>query len=293
MSKKRALGKGLSALIGDNTMLDEIIEGTIKPNNDIKNIDIGKIIPKEDQPRKSFDDGSLKDLSKSIETHGVLQPILVRISGDKYEIIAGERRYRASRLARLENIPAIVMDVDSENAAKLALIENVQREDLNPIEEARAYKQLMSDFKLKHEELANAIGKSRAYISNSLRLLNLEDEVVAYLYSGQITSGHGKVLLGIKDPKEQINLAQRIINTGLNVRDTERQVKEVKEKKAKTRSRRTKIRQIDPYVKDLEEQLMRVLGTKVKLVTGDKVGKIEIEYYGEEDLSRIFELLTE
>lgn len=293
MSKKRALGKGLSALIGDNTMLDEIIEGTIKPNNDIKNIDIGKIIPKEDQPRKSFDDGSLKDLSKSIETHGVLQPILVRISGDKYEIIAGERRYRASRLARLENIPAIVMDVDSENAAKLALIENVQREDLNPIEEARAYKQLMNDFKLKHEELANAIGKSRAYISNSLRLLNLEDEVVAYLYSGQITSGHGKVLLGIKDPKEQINLAQRIINTGLNVRDTERQVKEVKEKKAKTRSRRTKIRQIDPYVKDLEEQLMRVLGTKVKLVTGDKVGKIEIEYYGEEDLSRIFELLTE
>lgn len=290
VSKKRALGKGLSALIGESTILDDIIKDDKKLNKSIKAISISDINPKADQPRKTFDDSSLLDLSKSIEVHGVLQPILLRVSGDKYEIIAGERRYRASKLAKLEDIPAIVMDVDSENAAKLALIENVQREDLNPIEEARAYKQLMNDFKLKHEELAQAIGKSRAYISNSLRLLNLEEEVISYLYKGQITTGHGKVLLGIKDPKDQIDLAKRIINTGLNVRDTE---EEAREKRKKGKVKTTRKKQVDLYIRDLEDQLMTVLGTKVKLVTGDKIGKIEIEFYGEEDLSRIFELLTD
>lgn len=293
MTKKRGLGKGLSALIGDSTIFDEIIEDNIKPDNSIKNIDIARIIPKEDQPRKTFNDESLVDLSKSIEVHGVIQPILLRVSGGKYEIIAGERRYRASKLAKLKNIPAIVMDVDSENAAKLALIENVQREDLNPIEEATAYKQLMNDFKLKHEELANAIGKSRTYISNSLRLLNLEDEVIAYLYRGEITTGHGKVLLGIKDPKEQIDLAKKIIDTGLNVRDTEVEVKVFKDKGKKKTGRKATRKISDPYLLDLEEQLMDSLGTKVKLIAGEKIGKIEIEYYGEEDLSRIFELLTD
>lgn len=293
MSKKRALGKGLSALIGESSILDEIIKDDSKLSKNIKNIAISEIKAKADQPRKSFDDDSLMDLSKSIKTHGVLQPILVRLSGDKYEIIAGERRYRASQIAKLENIPAILMDVDSENAAKLALIENVQREDLNPIEEATAYKQLMNDFKLKHEELAQAIGKSRAYISNSLRLLNLEDEVISYLYKGQITTGHGKVLLGIKDPKEQIDLAKKIISAGLNVRDTETEVKEAKITKTKRSSKTRRGKQTDPYTRDLEDQLMRALGTKVKLITGDKIGKIEIEYYGEEDLSRIFDLLTD
>lgn len=293
MSKqKRGLGKGLSALIGEKTILDNILEEEINVSKEIKNIPIEKILAKEDQPRKDFSEDSLLDLSKSIEEHGVLQPILVRKLEDKFEIIAGERRYRASGLAKLEEIPAIIMEVDNEHAAKLALIENVQREDLNPIEEATAYKQLMKDFKLKQEELGQAIGKSRAYISNSLRLLNLEEEVISHLYKGDLTTGHGKVLLGIKDPEEQIKLARKIIDTGLNVRDTEVEARNVKERKKETRGKIETRRPRDPYIRDLEEQLMESLGTRVKLLPGDKVSKIEIEYYSEEDLSRLFDLLS-
>ena len=291
-NKKRGLGKGLSALIGEKTILDNMIDNEIGSNQKVEEIKLELIVAKEDQPRKDFDEESLLDLAKSIEIHGVIQPILVRKSDDKFEIIAGERRYRASKLAKLEEIPAIIMDVDSENAAKLALIENIQREDLNPIEEASAYKQLMNDFKLKQEELAKTIGKSRAYISNSLRLLNLDDQVISYLYNGQLTTGHGKVLLGIKDPSDQRILAKKIIDTGLNVRDTEEEVKTVKGKVKNKGDRSSRVTIVDPYMNDLEEELMRSLGTKVKLIPGEKIGRIEIEYYGEEDLSRLFDILS-
>lgn len=288
--KKRGLGKGLSALIADKPLIDEIFKEDESIESNIKYVLIDMIMTKEDQPRKSFDETLLKDLAKSIEIHGVIQPILLRKVEEKYEIIAGERRYRASKIAGLKEIPSIIIDVDNENAAKLALIENIQREDLNPIEEAMGYKQLMDDFKLKQEELANAIGKSRSYITNSIRLLNLDNKVIEYLYDGSLTTGHGKVLLGIKDKEEQIKVANKIVDVGLNVRETEKEVKKKKDIKinAKTNTDSKK----DPHIVDIEDRLMRSLGTKVNLIEGNKVGKIEIEYYGEEDLERIFEILT-
>lgn len=216
----------------------------------------------------------------------------MRKKDDGYEIIAGERRYRACKLAKLKEIPSIILDAKDEDVAKLALIENVQREDLNPIEEGLAYKNLMEDFDLKQDELAEAIGKSRSYITNSLRLLNLDQEIIDYLYRGDLTQGHGKVLLGIKDKEAQVELAKRIIETGLNVRKTEEEVKKVKEESGDRIQSKRPVKR-DPYIVDLEDQLIRTLGTKVKLNMGEKKGKIEIEYYSEEDLKRIFEILTE
>lgn len=288
-TKKRGLGKGLSALIGDKPSLETILSAEVESGErSITNIPLDNIVRKDDQPRKDFDDDALNDLAKSIETNGVIQPILLRSTGDKYQIIAGERRYRASRIAKLKDIPAIIVDVSDENAAKLALIENIQREDLNPIEEAMAYKQLMEDFDLKQEQLANAIGKSRTYITNTIRLLNLDDKVIKHLYNGNLTTGHGKVLLGIKDKEEQIQLAEKIIATGLNVRETESEVKKSKNKKKSTKEKGSK----DPYLSDVEDEFMRILGTKVKLVKGNQISKIEIEFYDEEDLERIYEIIT-
>ena len=288
-TKKRGLGKGLSALIGDKPAIDNLInKKERKKEGTIEYISLDNIKVKKDQPRKDFEKDSINELSKSITVHGVIQPILVRKKDDMYEIIAGERRFRASKLASLKEIPAIVLDAKDEDVAKLALIENIQREDLNPIEEAFAYKNLMEEFDLKQDELAETIGKSRSYITNSIRLLNLDQKIIDYLFNGDLTQGHGKVLLGIKDKDAQVELAQRIIETGLNVRKTEEEVKKVKQlnTKKKTPSKR------DPYIVDLEDQLIRTLGTKVNLNIGDKKGKIEIEYYSDEDLQRIFEILT-
>jgi ParB family chromosome partitioning protein len=255
----------------------------------IRKVSLGDILTKEDQPRKNFDDESLNELAKSIEINGIIQPILLRTVDDKYQIIAGERRYRASQIAKLDEIPAIILNVDDEYAAKLSLIENIQREDLNPIEEAMAYKQLMKEFEIKQDELANVLGKSRTYITNSIRLLNLDDKVIEYLYNGNLTTGHGKVLLGIKDKKEQVQIAEKIIRAGLNVRETETEVKKSKNnKKVITKVKPTK----DPYLKDVEDEFMRILGTKVKLVKGSNINKIEIEFYDEEDLERIYEIIT-
>lgn len=287
--KKRGLGKGLSALLGDNptanTLINNDVEGKYK---NIKYISLYEIVTKEDQPRKDFEKDSLEELAKSIKSHGVIQPILLRKKEDMYEIIAGERRYRASKLASLKEIPAIILDAEDIDVAKLALIENIQREDLNPIEEALAYRNLMKDFKLKQDELGEAVGKSRSYITNTIRLLNLDERVIDYLYKGDLTHGHGKVLLGIKDGEAQFQLAKKIIETGLNVRKTEEEVKKVKNIKTDKKKKPTK----DPYIVDLEDELIRTFGTKVKLISGEKKGKIEIEYYSEEDLARIYEILT-
>lgn len=292
-NKKRGLGKGLSALIGDSPSVDKLINN--KDENTIKNIQyipLHKIKIKEDQPRKEFQEDSLKELSESIKIHGVIQPVLLRKEGSSFGMIAGERRYRASKLADLEEIPAIILNAEDIDVAKLALIENIQREDLNPIEEAGAYKNLMEDFDLNQEELAKSVGKSRSYISNAIRLLNLDEEVISYLYNGDITQGHGKVLLGIKDKKEQVALAKRIIDAGLNVRSTEEEVKKARKDQAKRKGKTTKKPRKDPYIVDLEDQLIRKFGTKVSLTKGEKKGKIEIEYYSNEDLERIFEILS-
>lgn len=288
-AKKRGLGKGLSALLGDNQTVNTLInENKEEKYNNIKYIPLNKINAKKDQPRKDFEMDSLKDLSKSIKSHGVIQPILLRKKEDMYEIIAGERRFRASKLAKLKDIPAIILDAEDVDVAKLALIENIQREDLNPIEEALAYRNLMKDFELKQDELADAVGKSRSYITNTVRLLKLDERVIDCLYNSQLTHGHGKVLLGIKDKDAQFELAKKIIETGLNVRKTEEEVKKVKNIKPKKPNHHPK----DPYIRDLEDQLIRTYGTKVNLIRGEKKGKIEIEYYSEEDLTRIFEILT-
>lgn len=288
-TKKRGLGKGLSALMGEKPTIENILSSDAKISQSlIKKIPLSDVMTNTDQPRKDFDNESLKDLAKSIEKNGVIQPILLRVVDDKYQIIAGERRYRASKIAKLSEIPAIIVEVDDEKAAKLSLVENIQREDLNPIEEAMAYKQLMQEFDLKQDELANAIGKSRTYITNTIRLLNLDKKVIEYLYNGNLTTGHGKVLLGIKDKKEQVQLADKIIATGLNVRETETEVKKSKDKKKTNKEKIAK----DPYLLDVEEEFMRVLGTKVRLVKGNNISKIEIEFYDENDLERIYEVIT-
>lgn len=287
-TKKRGLGKGLSALMGEKPTIENILSSDVEVSKSlIRKIPLVDIITKDKQPRKSFDSESLNELAKSIKINGVIQPILLRATDEKFEIIAGERRYRASQIAKLEEIPAIIIDVDDENAAKLSLVENIQREDLNPIEEAKAYKQLMEEFELKQEELANAIGKSRTYITNTIRLLNLDEKIIAYLYNGNLTTGHGKVLLGIKDKNEQVEIAERIIAAGLNVRETETEVKKSKGKKRASKTKSIK----DPYLKDVEEEFMKILGTKVKLIKGSNISKIEIEFYNEEDLERIYEII--
>lgn len=289
-AKKRGLGKGLSALIGDNPVMDSILDEKQINENSIQKIPLSKIIAKKDQPRKEFELEQLEELAKSIETHGVIQPIILRKNKNKYQIVAGERRFRASKIAGKKQIPSIIIEIDDESAAKFALIENIQREDLNPIEEANAYKRLMDEFGLKQNELAESVGKSRAYITNALRLLNLESNIIEYISNGQLSPGHGKALLGVKDKKEQLELANKIISNELNVRETEKRVKESKKdvKKDSKKKRQSK----DPHTISLEEEMMRSLGTKVNLIDGNKVGKIEIEYYTEEDLERIFEIIT-
>lgn len=287
-SKKRGLGKGLSALISDKSMVDTLLqEDSIQDNEQIIKIQTHEIVPKEDQPRKSFNDESLQDLADSIKLHGVIQPIIVRKILDRYEIVAGERRWRASKILGLDEIPCIIREIDQENADKISLIENVQREDLNPIEEASAYKRLMEEYDLKQEELGEAVGKSRTYITNTIRLLNLDERVIKYIFNGDLTSGHGKALLGIKDKDEQFESAKKIIELGLNVRETETEVQ-----KTKSNKKKNKVKRKDPHLVDLEETLMRSLGTKVNLLVGKKRGKIEIEYYGDDDLERLIDILT-
>lgn len=283
-SKKRGLGKGLSALIQDKEKVDTLIGDSSNRDEAVLSIPLNNIIPKPDQPRKIFQEDALKDLAQSITENGVIQPIIVRKLENGYEIIAGERRWRAAREAGLDEIPCIIREIDDITADRISLIENVQRENLNPIEEAQAYKRIMKEYSLKQDELAKAVGKSRSYISNNMRLLNLDERVVQYIYEGKISGGHGKALLGIKDKDEQLKAAEKIIHFGLNVRDTESNVK--KKKKIRTKKRK------ENYIVDLEDQLMSALGTKVTLNMGRKSGKIEIEYYNDEDLERLIDLIT-
>lgn len=282
--KKGGLGKGLSALIKDKEKVDLLInEIKLLPTETIELIELDKILPREDQPRKVFNDEALNELADSIKENGVIQPIILRKVEEGYQIITGERRWRASRIAGLTAIPSIVRTIDTETTAKISLIENIQRENLNPIEEAQAYKSLMQEYELKQDELAKAVGKSRSYISNSLRLLKLDKSIIEYIYEGKLSAGHGKALLSIEDKKEQKRIANKIIEDGLNVRDTE--------KKTSKKRRRPLKKLKDSHIIDLEEQLMSALGTKVQLVTKKKAGKIEIEYYNNDDLDRLLDLL--
>ncbi|MCX7951217.1 MAG: ParB/RepB/Spo0J family partition protein [Clostridiales bacterium] len=278
VAKKSALGKGLGALIPDKE--------EVQVNEGIKEVDINEISPNEEQPRKSFDLEKIEQLAQSIKEHGIIQPILVKREGEYYRIIAGERRWRAARLAGLKKVPIIEKELSDKETMEISLIENIQREDLNPIEEALAYKKLINEFGLTQEELSKRVGKSRPAITNSMRLLTLDNRVIDMILNQDITEGHGKIIAGIDDKDLQYEVAIKVVNDGLNVRQTEKLIQSLGNKKTEKQKTESK----DIYIKDIEERLKSVLGTKVSINKGRKKGKIEIEYYSDDDLQRIIDL---
>lgn len=280
---KTALGKGLSALIPEK-------EKTAVNANEILDLNIKTIVPNEYQPRKVFNDTALKELVASIKEKGVIQPVIVRkSSNNSYELIAGERRWRAAKLAGLATIPVIVKDAAPTEALELALIENIQREDLNPLETAEAFQRLIVDFKMTHEDMSKKVGKDRATVTNYLRILKLSADVKKWIAEGSLSMGHAKALLQIDNKQFQVNIARKIIHNGLSVRVAEALCK--KGVSAGTTVKRVPIR--DPQIASLEEKLIQNLGTKVHLKhkSNKKGGKIEIEYYSLEELDRLLEIL--
>lgn len=281
--RSKRLGKGLSALIPE---INEEID-----KKDIVQIKLSNIRPNKNQPRKEFDEERIKALSDSIKNVGVLQPIVLKpIEDNNYMIIAGERRYRASILAGKEEIPAIIKDIPIKDIMEIALIENLQREDLNSIEEALAYKNLIEDYKVTQEELSEAVGKSRPYITNTLRLLNLQNKIIKMIENGDITAGHGKALLRIEDKEKQLEVAMRIVEEGLSVRTVENIAKKIIENKEK---RKVEKKEKDIYIIDAEEKLSNIFGTKVNISMNNKKGKIEISYNNEDELNDILSMIME
>ena len=278
------LGRGLSALIPDiSTEIDK---------KDIITIDLKNIYPNQDQPRRVFDEEKIKILSESIKNYGVLQPIVLKPDDKgKYMIIAGERRYRASKLARKSDIPAVIKDIPMKDIMEIALIENLQREELNPIEEALAYRSLIKNYEVTQEEISEAVGKSRPHITNTLRLLNLPQKIMDMIDQGQITAGHGKALLRVNDENLQLELANKVIAEELSVRATEALAKKICEDNIKEVPKKSKEK--DVFIVDVEEKLRNIFGTKVNISKGKKKGKIEIEYYNEDDLNNILSMLLE
>lgn len=280
---KKGLGKGLNALIRSNNDFEDRA-GIIELN-------ISDIVRNAKQPRQEFDQEKLEELAASIRQYGIIQPVIVRrLTNKKYELIAGERRWRAARLAGLDKIPAVIKEVSDREITELALIENIQREDLNPIEEALAYKQLMEEFGLTQEELSKRVGKSRSFIANSVRLLNLPPEAQQMVQTGQLSAGHARALLVIERAIDQANLAKKIVEKNLSVRQIEQLVKKItSEGKKKIPRKRRESESL--IVKDIEEQMQGKLGTKVRIKHGNKRGMIEIEYYSDDDLQRIVDLI--
>lgn len=277
MAKK--LGKGLGSLLG----VESITEITEKSKNELMDLEMAMVVPTEAQPRQSFKEDTIKELAESIEKNGLLQPIVVRpMDGGKYQIIAGERRYRAFKKLGRTMIPAIVRDYEDEEVDKLQLVENVQREDLNPYDEAIAYLKLKEKYGLKQDDIAKAVGKSRPYISNMTRLLSLEDEILEMLKKGEITVSHAKLILSLDTKEERLKLAHKIKDAGLTVRHTEERTR--KPKKAKPE---------DIYIKDIRERLEDFLSTKVAIKHTKRGGSITIDYYTDDDLTRLTDLITE
>jgi len=280
---RKALGRGLKALIPEA----EEQEGQVRL------IPIDQVDRNEEQPRKYFDEEQLDELRESIETHGVLEPIIVRPVKGRYEVVVGERRWRASQLAGLKSIPAVVRSLSDKETMEIALVENLQREDLNPLEEAEAYRRLMVEFDLTQEEVAARVGKKRSTIANRLRLLELDEEIRLEIETGRLSAGHAKVLLGVADKAKRSKLARRVIEEGLSVRALEEATKE-QEAAVEGQPRATKrsALRVDPLLQDVEDRLQRSLGTKVRVVQNGKRGRIEISFYGPDDMERLIEVLT-
>ncbi len=276
-----SMGRGLDSFFKDAQQVQTILENKEEAGKTLK---VSQIKANPDQARKAFKEEDLKALAQSIEDHGILQPLLVRKVKDHYQIIAGERRFRAAKLAGLKEVPVLVKDLSEEDAATISLIENIQREDLNPIEEALAFQEMMKTYQLTQEDLAKALSKSRSSIANTLRLLKLEEEVQDYLREGKLSFSHGRLLLKIKDPKAQVKKAREIVAQGTSILEAEKSLEKTKNKKKPARK--------DPYLQDIEDRLSLSLGTKVEVMNRGKVKKIQIEYYSDEDLTRLLEEIT-
>ena len=282
MTKQRGLGKGLGALLGEAALQ------TAEPPSGAQLLPLQKVEPNPLQPRKNFDPDELQALADSIAMHGVIQPLTVRqLPSGFYQIIAGERRWRAARMAGLSEIPVVVIEADDKKAMELALIENLQRADLNPIEEAQGYQQLMTDYGMTQELAAERVGKSRPAVANALRLLSLCPAVLELVEQGRLSAGHARALLAIKSAPEQYAVAMKVINLQLSVRQTENMCKNL--------TRKPKQEQPKPiavdYIAECEKTLSKRLSRGVRIVNGKRKGRLELEYYGEEDLQQLYELL--
>ena len=280
MVKRRALGRGLGALIPEGAPLTSPSAERRVPLTDIR--------PNPRQPRRSFDEERIAELAESIRLQGILQPLVVRKAEPGYELIIGERRFRAAQRAGLDRVPVIVKEVGDAESLEMALVENIQREELTPIEEALAYRQLLEEFNLTQEEIANRVGKSRPVVTNLLRVLNLPDEIKEEVDRGNISVGHARALLALETPEQQIDLARKIMRQGLSVRETETLVARAPERSSSEEALQSQVGErpvrADIYMNALEEDLMRALGTKVRLHPRKKGGRIEIEYYSNEEL---------
>lgn len=294
--KKSGLGKGLDSLIKDNSSAKKTAAVNTSSENKAEEMKSGEqmmkinmVEPNRDQPRKKFEEDALLELADSIKQFGVLQPLLVRKRKDYYEIIAGERRWRAAKMAGVKEVPVIIKDYTEQEIVEIGLIENIQRENLNPIEEAMAFKKLLEEFNLKQDEVAERVSKSRTAVTNSMRLLKLDERVQEMIVDDMISTGHARALLAIDDKEQQYDLANKIFDEKLSVRETEKLVKEIKNpKKPKMKK---KVENEFVYT-DLENRMKEVMGTKVNISSkGNGKGKIEIEYYSDDELERMFEMI--
>ena len=284
MASQKGLGKGLGAIFEG---FDEV---TPSANSPYQMLPLHKVEPNPDQPRQDFDEEELQSLSDSISVHGVMQPLTVReMESGYYQIIAGERRWRAARMADLSEIPAVIIEADDKKAMELALIENLQRQDLNPVEEALGYRSLMQDYGLTQEEAAQRVGKSRPAVANALRLLNLCPEVLEKVRSGELSAGHARAVLSLKTEKKQKEAAQKIIALGLSVRQAELLCKNMDKEPA---PEKTPTFAVD-YVSECEKQLSKQLGRGVKIVNGKRKGRFELEFYGQDDLQALLDALMQ
>ncbi len=283
---RKALGKGIEALIPD---LDEGLSKGEDSNGSL-NLLIDEVFPNHLQPRKNFDDEKFNELERSIREHGVLQPVIVQKGVNGYELIVGERRWRASKKAGLKIIPAVIREVTDIESLELALIENLNRQDLNPIEEADGYERLAKDFGLTQEKIAKRMGKSRESVANIMRLLKLPRQIQQDMISGRLTMGHGRALLGLKSEQEILFLRKKIVDLSLNVRETEIQVNLLKHKSEEPK--RSEKANKDIFIRNLQTELERKLGTKVEIATNQKGGKVVIKYYSNDDLERIIKMFN-
>ena len=292
MAMKRGLGRGLDSLIPADVMLEPEKKNSEKneKGDGATLVKITMVEPNREQPRKNFDEDSLQELADSIKQFGLLQPILVKDRGEYYEIVAGERRWRAAKLAGLKEIPVIIRDLTDQEIVEISLIENIQREDLNPIEEAQAYKRLLTEFNLKQDEVAERVSKSRTAVTNSMRLLKLCDQVQKMVIDDMISTGHARALISIEDPEEQYLIAQKIFDEKLSVREVEKLVKNLhKPEKPKKQEDKT----LAAIYENISDRLKQYLSTKVSVSARQNgSGKIEIEFYGHEDLERLLEKIT-